>query len=64
MSFTLAGKTALVTGAGRSIGRAIAIKLATAGAAVMINDSDEEALQETECLLRLSGYRAEHIGAI
>jgi 3-oxoacyl-[acyl-carrier protein] reductase len=61
MSFILDGKTALVTGAGRGIGRAIATNLATAGAAVMINDLDEEALQETECLLRLSGYRAEHI---
>jgi len=61
MSFILDGKSALVTGAGRGIGRAIATNLATAGAAVMINDLDEEALQETECLLRLSGYRAEHI---
>jgi 3-oxoacyl-[acyl-carrier protein] reductase len=55
MPFTLAGKAALVTGSGRGIGRAIATKLATAGASVFINDLDEDAACETESLITASG---------
>ena len=54
---SLAGKTALVTGAGRGIGRAIALKLSEAGAAVVINDLDAAPCEETLAQLR-PGSRA------
>jgi 3-oxoacyl-[acyl-carrier protein] reductase len=61
MCFTLEDKTALVTGAGRGIGRAIATKLAASGARVMLNDLDEGAVSETEGALCSAGYHVERV---
>lgn len=54
-SFSLEGKTALVTGAGAGIGRAITLALANAGAKVMATDLDEAAVVETAALARGEG---------
>ncbi|MDH3234592.1 MAG: SDR family NAD(P)-dependent oxidoreductase, partial [Alphaproteobacteria bacterium] len=43
----LANKVALVSGSGRGIGRAIALKLASEGARLVVNDLDDEPAGET-----------------
>lgn len=57
MNISLSNRTALVTGSGRGIGRAIATLLAEAGAAVVLTDVDETVLSETKSALEASGGR-------
>lgn len=57
-SFRLDGKTALVTGAGRGIGRAIAIGMAEAGADVVLIARTESNLLETAERIETLGKKA------
>ncbi len=60
--FELNGKTAMVTGAARGLGQAIAVKLAQAGADVALCDLDAAWLAETAGKVRALGRRAECYG--
>ena len=60
----LSGKTAVVTGASRGIGRAIAIALAKAGAQIIVHySSNESAANAVVEEIRKAGGRAEKIAA-
>lgn len=54
----LAGKIALVTGAGRGIGREIVLKLASEGCHVVINDLDAELLEQLVVEVEALGAKA------
>ncbi|MFE3254694.1 SDR family NAD(P)-dependent oxidoreductase [Nocardia sp. NPDC059091] len=55
---TLDGKVAIVSGSGRGIGREIALKLASEGAAVVVNDLDTGPAQETVATIKAAGGNA------
>src|SRR6516164_6230672 len=66
MTNELAGKVAIVTGAGRNIGRAIALALADAGASVVVNgrtrrDEVETVAREIESA---GGRAVAHLGDV
>lgn len=54
----LNGKVALITGSGRGIGRAIAMKLASEGARIVVNDLDPAPAEQTVDALRQTGAEA------
>ncbi|HLI73459.1 MAG TPA: SDR family oxidoreductase [Acidimicrobiales bacterium] len=66
MDLRVDGKVALVTGASRGIGSAVAARLCEAGAAVMLVARKDEALRETAQALAALGYevdwRAANVG--
>jgi len=54
----LAGKVALVTGAGRGLGLAYARHLAAAGASVVVNDADQDAAEAAAKAIAAEGGQA------
>lgn len=58
-NFTLKGKTAVITGASRGLGRAMALALGRAGASLALIARDIEALEETAAAARQLGAEAE-----
>ena len=59
----LKDKTALITGAGGDLGRAMALRLAEEGARIMVNDLNLASAQETVALIEEAGGRAAAHGA-
>lgn len=57
--FDLEGRTALVTGSSRGLGRAMAEGLAVAGARVLINGTDPSRVTEAVAEFRQAGHEAE-----
>jgi NAD(P)-dependent dehydrogenase (short-subunit alcohol dehydrogenase family) len=64
VAVNFAGKTALVTGAGRGIGRAVALGLGAAGARVVLLARTTSQLEETRALLREHGVPAGRVSVL
>ena len=64
MATDFAGKTALITGAGRGIGRAVALGLGDAGARVVLLARTAAQLEETRALLREQGVPAGRVRVV
>lgn len=64
MATSFAGKTALITGAGRGIGRAVALGLGHAGARVVLLARTAGQLDETRFLLQEQGVPAQRIQVV
>lgn len=58
MEGRLEGRVAIVSGSGRGIGRAIALKLALEGARVVVNDLDDEPAAEVVAAIEAAGGEA------
>ncbi len=60
---SLNDRVAIVTGAGRGMGRAIAIRLATEGASVVAADIDGKSAEQTSTAIKELGYHAIYVEA-
>lgn len=58
MTNKLQDKVALITGSGRGIGRALALKLAAEGARIVVNDLDAAPAEEVVAAIRAAGGQA------
>ena len=63
MAKSLSGKTALITGASKGLGKAMAVALAEAGAGIALVSRDEPKLNEVAKQIRDAGGRAEVFAA-
>lgn len=59
--FDLSGKVAIVTGAAMGIGKAISMRLAEAGASVIVSDINWEAACATVAEMKAAGYLAKEV---
>ena len=63
-SSQLSGKTALITGAGRGIGRVVAVNMAAEGAEVVLTARTESQLMETANIIDEYGFAIHHAHSI